>query len=79
MAMLPCAPIGRSALADVPENATALDASMEIRPALFAVTADQLLEQAREYRRMAVSATTPEMRNTLNQLAIGFAMFAAWR
>jgi hypothetical protein len=41
------------------------------------LTIEQLMERARQYRRMAATATTPETRDALNRLAIGFAMFAA--
>jgi len=79
VAMLPGAPIRRDGVADLSERATAHNGSIEIAPPLSALTADQIVERAREYRRMAAIAATPEMRNTLNQLANGFAMFAGWR
>jgi hypothetical protein len=38
-----------------------------------------LLARAREYRRIAASATTAEIRDALNVLAVRFAMLAAHR
>jgi hypothetical protein len=39
----------------------------------------QLMDRAREYRRMAATATTAEARDALNLLAVRFAMLAAKR
>jgi hypothetical protein len=53
--------------------------SMETRPPLSALTSEQLLARAREYRRMAASATTAGIRDALNLLAVRFAILAAQR
>ena len=50
---------------------------MEPEPTLSDLTPDQLLERAREYRRMAATATTVETRDALSRLAVRFAMRAA--
>jgi hypothetical protein len=53
--------------------------AMDPHPPLSALTSDQLMERARQYRRMAASATTAEIRDAINVLAIRFAMLAARR
>jgi hypothetical protein len=53
--------------------------SMHPRPPLSALTSEQVLARAREYRRMAASATTAEIRDALNLLAVRFAILAAQR
>jgi hypothetical protein len=50
---------------------------MEPRPPLCALNSEQLMVRAREYRRMAASATRAEIRDALNVLAVRFAMLAA--
>jgi hypothetical protein len=52
---------------------------MNQRPPLSALTPDQLMERAREYRRMAAAATTAQTRDALNALAVPFATLAAHR
>jgi hypothetical protein len=53
--------------------------SMHPRPPLSALTSEQLMERAREYRRMAASATTAQTRDALNVLAVRLVMLAAER
>jgi hypothetical protein len=50
---------------------------MEPRPTLSALTPEELLQRSREYRRMATSATSAEVRDGLNRLAVRFALLAA--
>jgi hypothetical protein len=50
---------------------------METHPPVSALTSEQLMARAREYRRMAASATTAGIRDALNLLAVRFAMLAA--
>jgi hypothetical protein len=64
-------------LSDVAGKEPVRDWPIELRPPISALTAEKLMERARQYRRMAATATTPETRDALNRLAIGFAMFAA--
>jgi hypothetical protein len=52
---------------------------VEPRPTLSALTVDQLMDRAQEYRRMAATATTVETRDALNPLAVRLAMLAARR
>jgi hypothetical protein len=52
---------------------------MDPRPPLSALTSEQLMVRAREYRRMAASATTAQIRDALNVLTVRFAMLAAQR
>jgi hypothetical protein len=52
---------------------------MEPRPPLSALTVDQLMGRAHEYRRMAGTASTIEVRDALNRLAVRLARLAAER
>jgi hypothetical protein len=52
---------------------------MDHAPPLAARSADQLIAQAMEYRRMALAATMTETREALLELAIGFVALAAQR
>jgi hypothetical protein len=52
---------------------------METHPPLSALTSEQLMARAREYRRMAASATTAGIRDALNLLAVRLAILAAQR
>jgi hypothetical protein len=52
---------------------------MASRPPLSALSADQLMERAQQYRWMAATATTVEVRDALNRLAMRLAMLAARR
>jgi hypothetical protein len=49
------------------------------RSPLSALSPDQLMERAREYRRMAANASTVETRDALNPLTMRFAMLATRR
>jgi hypothetical protein len=51
----------------------------ESSPLLSDLTADQLLERARGYRKMAATARTAQARDSLNPLAVRFAMLGAKR
>jgi hypothetical protein len=53
--------------------------AMSQRPRLSELSPDELLTRAHEYRCMAATASTPDTRDSLNALAIRYAMLAAER
>jgi hypothetical protein len=49
------------------------------KPPLSLLTASQLLDLAHEFREMALTASTPEVRQSLDRLVVLYVARAAWR
>ena len=76
---LPAAPIGFSWRLIKVSPVMARLSVFDRKPPLSMLTATQLLELAGEFRAMALTASTPAVRQSLNTLVVRYVMLAAKR